>query len=149
MLTPPGESTRVQGMCLGRRRVVAAERGQVTADRVLQTENGEHLSTSNSPPSTTKKELRQLRAAERVKNAPRIKELKRRVETAERKIDELQKSLDTASEELFNPKPTTNFEELNRMVRTLQFEIDRYTADWEEAATELEGTVAGSGERTE
>jgi hypothetical protein len=23
-------------------------------------------------------------------------------------------------------------------VRTLQFEIDRYTADWEEAATELE-----------
>ena len=32
-------------------------------------------------------------------------------------------------------------EELNRTVRTLQFEIDRYTADWEEAATELE-TIA-------
>ena len=60
------------------------------------------------------------------------------METAERKIDELQKSLDVASEELFNPKPATNFEELNRTVRTLQFEIDRYTADWEEAATELE-----------
>ena len=29
-------------------------------------------------------------------------------------------------------------EKLNRTVRTLQFEIDRYTADWEEAATELE-----------
>ena len=46
---------------------------------------------------------------------------------------------DAVSEELFNPKPTTNFEEVNRAVRTLQFEIDRYTADWEEAATELEG----------
>ena len=88
--------------------------------------------------SPTAKELRQQRAAERAKNAPRVRELKKRVETAEKKIDELQQKLDEASEELFNPKPTTNFEELNRTVRTLQFEIDRYTADWEEAATELE-----------
>ena len=70
--------------------------------------------------------------------APRVKELKKRVETAEKKLEELQKSLDEASAELFNPKPTTNFAEVNRAVRTLQFEIDRYTADWEEAATELE-----------
>ena len=60
------------------------------------------------------------------------------METAEHKIDELQQSLDVASEELFNPKPTTNFEDLNRTVRTLQFEIDRYTAEWEEAAAEIE-----------
>jgi ATP-binding cassette subfamily F protein 3 len=86
----------------------------------------------------TSKELRQQRAAERAKNAPRTKELKKRVETAEKKIEELQQALDVASEELFNPKPTTDFGELNRKVRTLQFEIDRYTADWEEAATELE-----------
>ena len=67
-----------------------------------------------------------------------MKELKKRVETAERKLEELQVALDTASEELFNPKPTTNFAEVNRQVRTIQFEIDRYTADWEEAAEELE-----------
>ena len=84
------------------------------------------------------KELRQQRAAERAKIAPRVKELKKRVEIAEKKIDELQKALDEASEELFNPKPTTDFGEVNRKVRTLQFEIDRYTADWEEAGTELE-----------
>ena len=84
------------------------------------------------------RELRQQRAAERAKIAPRVKELKNRVETAERKIDELQKALDEASAELFNPTPTTDFAEANRKVRTLQFEIDRYTADWEEAATELE-----------
>lgn len=85
-----------------------------------------------------KKELRQQRAAERAKIAPKIKELKRRVETAERKIDELQAKLDEASAELFNPKPTTDFAEANRLVRTLQFEIERYTADWEAAALELE-----------
>jgi len=86
----------------------------------------------------TSKELRQQRAAARAKIAPRVKELKRIVETSEKKIDELQAALDAASEELFNPKPTTDFAEANRKVRTLQFEIERYTADWEAAATELE-----------
>ena len=86
----------------------------------------------------SKKELRQQRAAERAKIAPRVKELKNRVEMAEAKLDELQKALDEASAELFNPTPTTDFAEANRKVRTLQFEIDRYTAEWEEAATELE-----------
>ena len=86
----------------------------------------------------TSKELRQQRAAERAKIAPKVKELKRRIETAEKKLDELQKSLDDASAELFNPTPTTDFAELNRKVRTIQFEIDRYTEDWEKAATELE-----------
>ena len=92
----------------------------------------------------TSKELRQQRAAERAKLAPRTKELKKRVETAERKIDELQAALDVASAELFNPTPTTDFAELNRKVRTLQFEIDRYTADWEAAATELEELTSRS-----
>ena len=59
-------------------------------------------------------------------------------EMAEKKIGELQAALDSASEELFNPTPSTDFAEVNRKVRTLQFEIERYTADWEEAATELE-----------
>ena len=84
------------------------------------------------------KELRQLRAAERAKTAPRMRELKKRVETAEKKLEELQAALDAASEELFNPKPTTNFAECNRQVQVIQYEIDRYTQDWEEAATELE-----------
>ena len=84
------------------------------------------------------KELRKKRADERARLAPRTKELKRRVETAEKKLEELQQKLDEASAELFNPKPDTDFAEANRLVRTLQFEIDRYTADWEEAATELE-----------
>lgn len=94
----------------------------------------------------TSKELRQRRAAERAKIAPQVKALKKTVETCERKIDELQKQLDAASEELFSPKPTTDFAEANRLVRTLQFEIDRYTADWEKAATELEELQNGLGD---
>ena len=86
----------------------------------------------------TSKELRQMRAAERAKFAPLVRDLKRKVERAEKKIDELQAALDEASAELFNPTPTTDFAEVNRKVRTLQFEIDRYTLEWEEAAEELE-----------
>ena len=98
----------------------------------------EMSAAASAAPKLTSKELRRQRAEERAKFAPRMKELKKRVELAEKKIDELQQALDTASAELFNPTPTTNFAEVNRQVRTLQFEIDRYTADWEEAATELE-----------
>ena len=93
---------------------------------------------SDGQPRLTSKELRQQRAAERAKLAPKTKELKKKVEACEKKIEELQAALDAASEELFNPKPTTDFGEVNRKVRTLQFEIDRYTEDWEKAATELE-----------
>ncbi len=93
---------------------------------------------ASAAPKLTSKELRQQRAAERAKIAPKVKELKKRVETAEKKITELEAKLEEASAELFNPTPTTDFAEVNRLVRTLQFEIDRYTADWEEAGTELE-----------
>jgi len=92
----------------------------------------------SQPVTLTSKELRKQRAEARARLAPKTKELKKRVATAEQKLEELQKALDEASAELFNPTPTTNFAEVNRTVRTIQFEIDRYTADWEEAATELE-----------
>ena len=111
-----------------------AEKSAAGRDGVKPASGGQ----ASQPVQLSKKELRQQRAAERAKIAPKVKDLKRRMETAEKKIDELQKSLDEASAELFNPTPATNFAEVNRVVRTLQFEIDRYTADWEEAATELE-----------
>ena len=112
--------------------------GRLDPPTTARPEAAPYQSPTSAAPKLTSKELRQQRAAERAKIAPRVKELKKRVETAERKLEELQKALDVASEELFNPKPTTNFAEVNRQVRTIQFEIDRYTADWEAAATELE-----------
>jgi len=112
---------------------------KAAAQTTVKTKAAESSDPGRGP---TSKELRQQRAAERAKWAPQMKELKKRVETAEKKIDELQAQLDAASEELFNPKPTTDFAEKNRLVRTLQFEIDRYTADWEEAAQALEDLKA-------
>lgn len=99
-------------------------------------------SACGSSSAPTSKELRKARAAERAKTAPRLRELKKKVETSEKKVDELQKQLDEASAVLFNPVPGTDFAEANRKVRTLQFEIDRYTAEWESAATELEKLAA-------
>jgi ATP-binding cassette subfamily F protein 3 len=110
-----------------------------TARRTEDAEGEQTARHAHPQHAPTSKELRQQRAAERAKVAPRVKELKRTVERCEKKIDELQAALDAASEELFNPKPSTDFAEVNRKVRTLQFEIDRYTEDWEKAATELEG----------
>ena len=129
----------------------AAQRDGRAASQSPPQETPRLASASSQPgasgaPALTSKELRQQRAAARAKIAPRVKELKRIVETSEKKIDELQASLDAASEELFNPKPTTDFAEANRKVRTLQFEIERYTADWEAAATELEELTKDAGD---
>ena len=77
------------------------------------------------------------------KIAPKVKELKTKMVRCEAKIDELQAKLDEASKELFNPTAGTDFAETNRLVRTLQFEIDRYTGDWEQAGTELEELTKG------
>ena len=131
-----GEATKPSGASAEGSGVRGGASAKATADK--QEPGGGAEATGQ----LSKKELRQQRAAERAKIAPKLRELKKRVETAEKKIDELQKALDEASAELFNPKPDTDFAEANRKVRTLQFEIDRYTADWEEAATELEALEA-------
>jgi ATP-binding cassette subfamily F protein 3 len=91
-----------------------------------------------SPSTNLKKELRRQRAQERAKIAPLVKKLKQRIESAEKKIAELEQELETASAELFNPLPTTDFAAVNKAVRTIQIDIDRYTAEWEEASLELE-----------
>ena len=85
-----------------------------------------------------KKELRRQRAEERAKIAPLVKKLKSRIETAENKIAEYEKELEDASAGLFNPTPATDFAALNKRVHLAQTEIDRWTAEWEEASLELE-----------
>ncbi len=117
-----------------------AELESAAPNKVVKAEAAPQKATATLSP----KELRKRRAEERAKTAPQLREVKKRIETAEKKVDELQKALDEASAELFNPTPTTDFAEVNRKVRTLQFEIDRYTADWEAATSELEALQAES-----
>ncbi len=99
---------------------------------------GDNATADKSAPALSARELRQLRAAERAKTAPKVKELKKRIATAEKKLEELQAALEAASEELFNPKPTTDFAEANRQVQIIQYEIERYSKEWEDAGVELE-----------
>ena len=115
-----------------------AEKVAAVAERHALPRGPEVGSALRADRGPTAKELRQQRAAERAKIAPKVKELKNIVQKCEAKIEELEASLEETSKELFNPTPTTDFGEVNRKVRMLQFEIDRYTADWENAATELE-----------
>ena len=117
-----------------------AELESAASNKVVKADSAPQKATATLSP----KELRKRRAEERAKTAPQMREVKKRIETAEKKVDELQKALDEASAELFNPTPTTDFAEVNRKVRTLQFEIDRYTADWEAATSELETLQAES-----
>ena len=117
-----------------------AELESAAPNKVVKADAAPQKATATLSP----KELRKRRAEERAKTAPQMREVKKRIETAEKKVDELQKALDEASAELFNPTPTTDFAEVNRKVRTLQFEIDRYTADWEAATSELETLQAES-----
>lgn len=117
-----------------------AELESAAPNKVVKADSAPQKATATLSP----KELRKRRAEERAKTAPQMREVKKRIETAEKKVDELQKALDEASAELFNPTPTTDFAEVNRKVRTLQFEIDRYTADWEAATSELETLQAES-----
>ena len=115
------------------------KKAQLPAGAAIAAEPTKSASASSAAaPRLSAKELRQQRAAERAKIAPKLRELRRRVETAKKKLEEFQAALETTSEELFNPKPTTNFAEANRQVQIIQYEIDRYTKDWEDAATELE-----------
>lgn len=117
-----------------------AELESAAPNKVVKADSAPQKATATLSP----RELRKRRAEERAKTAPQMREVKKRIETAEKKVDELQKALDEASAELFNPTPTTDFAEVNRKVRTLQFEIDRYTADWEAATSELETLQAES-----
>ena len=108
-------------------------------NQTVKTTNRQTDKPSNSQTDKlSKKDARKARAEERAALAPKVKELKKRISTAERKLEELQQALDETSAELFNPKPDTDFAEANRKVRAIQAEIDRYTADWEEASLELE-----------
>lgn len=84
------------------------------------------------------KELRRMRAQERAKRQPRMKELKKRVATAEAKITELEKELEDLSAQLFQPKPDTDFAAVNKQLKWVQDQLDVFTEEWERDASELD-----------
>ncbi|MDD2598974.1 MAG: ABC-F family ATP-binding cassette domain-containing protein [Kiritimatiellae bacterium] len=92
----------------------------------------------NAPSGLSSKELRQARAKERARWQPRIRELKRKVERAEKRITQLESELEKLSETLFNPTPETDFAKTNQRLRAVQDQLEGHTKDWERDAEELE-----------
>ncbi|MDP6522965.1 MAG: ABC-F family ATP-binding cassette domain-containing protein [Kiritimatiellia bacterium] len=86
----------------------------------------------------SKKVLRQQRATERQERTRATKQLKRRVRHAENTIESLESEMIRLVEELGERSPGTDFEDLNRRLKTVQAEIEQHTTEWEESAALLE-----------
>ena len=84
------------------------------------------------------KDERRQRAEARALIAPKVKELKKTIALAEKKLEEYQEEIDATGAELFNPNPNTDFALLNKRMHLAQCEIERWTKTWEDASIELE-----------
>ncbi len=85
----------------------------------------------------SKKEQRKARAAERERNAPLIRSLKRRVEAAEERIAKLEAEQKALAESLAAPAPETDPAAASRRLAEIDKELATLTTLWEQAASEL------------
>lgn len=89
-------------------------------------------------PRQTGKDLRRARALAREKLAPRIRALREKVAKEEADIAAREKELEEISEQLFNPKPDTDFGTLNKRLKVVQDQLDAFSEEWARDAEELE-----------
>ena len=92
------------------------------------------------PASTTlnSKELRRVRAEMRTKFQAGIKDLRLRVQTLEGRISKLEAEQVQLSTELSTGAPDLDYAGKSSRLKSVQAELGRYSADWEQAAGELE-----------
>jgi ATP-binding cassette subfamily F protein 3 len=84
------------------------------------------------------KEMRKVRAEMRAKYQASIKELRHRVQTFETRIQKLEAEQTQLTTELSSGVPDLDYAGKNARLKNLQAELGRHSADWEDAATELE-----------
>jgi len=122
------------------REKVAAEAAEgaaaVRTDRSDQTE----LCDPSPPASSTlnSKELRRLRAEMRAKYQAGIRDLRHRVQSLEQRIAKMEAEQLQLSTDLSSGAPDLDYAGKSSRLKSLQAELGRTSADWEEAATELE-----------
>ena len=85
----------------------------------------------------SKKEQRKARAAERERNAPLVRSLKRRVEATEERIAKLEAEQKALAESLAAPAPETDPAAVSRRLADIDKELATLTTLWEQAASEL------------
>ena len=85
----------------------------------------------------SKKEQRKARAAERERNAPLLRSLRRRVEAAEERIAKLEAEQKALAESLAAPAPEADPAAASRRLAEIDKELATLTQLWEQAASEL------------
>jgi ATP-binding cassette subfamily F protein 3 len=107
------------------------------ADKSAKIEKTEKPVASDSP-TLSSKELRRVRAEFRARHQAQLKDLRSRVEAFEHRINRLEKEHTDISAELATAAPNLDYAGKNQRLKIVQAELGRYTADWENAASELE-----------
>lgn len=108
--------------------------------------DGSKVTESSATPKNTEektvrqtgKDLRRARAQAREKLAPQIRALREKVAKEEANIAAREKELEEISEQLFNPKPDTDFGTLNKRLKVVQDQLDAFNDEWAKDAEELE-----------
>ena len=91
-----------------------------------------------SSPTTNKKALRRERAAQREERKKAERDLTRQIGRAEAAIESLEREQVQLVENLSSQDPAIDFDQVNRRLSEIQYELDIHNREWEEASTALE-----------
>ena len=96
--------------------------------------------TAAAAANLNSKDLRRVRAEMRAKFQASIKDLRHRVQTFEARIQKLEAEQTQLAAELSSGAPDLDYAGKSARLKNLQAELGRHSADWEDAATELDRT---------
>ena len=96
------------------------------------------LPTAIPAATLNSRELRRARAEMRARYQVAIKDLRQRVQTLEGRIGKLEAEQTQLSTELSSGTPDLDYAGKSLRLKSIQAELGRYSADWEQAAGELE-----------
>jgi ATP-binding cassette subfamily F protein 3 len=118
-------------------------REKIASEAATAAGQAERAAPSDTPErpaaaAANSKELRRQRAEVRNKFQAQVKDLRHRVQSLEAKIQKLEAEQAQLSTELSSGAPDLDYAGKSARLKNLQVELGRYSADWEEAATQLE-----------
>jgi ATP-binding cassette subfamily F protein 3 len=120
------------------REKIAAEAAGAASNRTDPSDRSDPSDFPDTPPTLNPKELRRVRAEMRAKYQAGIKDLRHRVQSLEQHIGKLETEQTQLSTELSSGAPDLDYAGKSSRLKSIQAELGRYSADWEQAAGELE-----------
>ncbi|MFZ4394212.1 MAG: ABC-F family ATP-binding cassette domain-containing protein [Kiritimatiellia bacterium] len=107
-------------------------------DRSDPSDQSDRSDAPTTPTTLNSKELRRVRAEMRAKYQTAIKDLRQRVQTVEHRIARLETEQTQLSAELSSGAPDLDYAGKSARLKNIQSELGRHSADWEDAASELD-----------